>query len=466
MLLLWRFGLPLIAISIMAVMWLCGSAREAQIDPITYTLAAFAFSIDSIDLVFRLFQLRARRAAGSMALSADIEQRRGAAYSKILTPLQPIGFVISVHNLGVGIEAFCDAMERYRDRTWIVDDCSTDATADKLRRAGWRCLSLTDNVKKPAAIRKLLERIPGSVQTIVVLDPDSHVDFSNDPDHQRFDQAVHDFQRSGAGAACPRVALRPRNLLERVQQLEYTLSYRLGRATLGDYCSVGGLALYRRDALERALSQHSLSVYAEDLETSLLLLAHGERIYYEDRIEVVTEGQETFKGWFSQRVGWYFGLMKVCIQCRHEMLAVARRDPMAGYQYIVYLQWICLVGFPLKVLSAAVLLLSLLTGILGQFSLDLPLGLLNVNAMIFVMVYLKYAALLFAVLALVVPLVELPSSLVATLMYPFYSVAQLVPIGVGYLNWLLMPLLGRRVYADHYHRNPESERSARLRSPS
>jgi cellulose synthase/poly-beta-1,6-N-acetylglucosamine synthase-like glycosyltransferase len=455
--LLWRFIMPLVAAACLAIMWIGGGAGEARIDAIPYALAALAFSLDSIDMVFRLYQLRLGRAAGSMVLIADFAQRRGEAYSKILTPVQPIGLVLSVHDLGSEVDAFCERMARYRENTWIVDDFSTDATAVKLRRAGWRCLTLTDNVKKPAAIRRLLEFIPAGVQTIVVLDPDSHIDFPDDAAHAAFDRAVHDFQRSGAAAACPRVALRPRNLLERVQQLEYTLCFRLGRATLGDCCTVGGLALYRRDALAWALSQHSLSVYAEDLELSLLLLARGERIYYEDRIVVVTEGQPTLRRWFSQRVGWYFGLLKVCVQCRRQMLTIARRNPMAGYQYIVYLQWVCVIGFPLKLLSASVMLLSLATGIAGQFSAGAPLGFLSVNAMIFVLVYLKYVALLLAVVAFVVPPAELPSAFAATLLFPLYSVVQLLPIGVGYLNWLLIPLLGRRIYADHYHQSPEIE---------
>ena len=71
------------------------------------------------------------------------------------------------------------------------------------------------------------------------------------------------------------------------------------------------MAVYRADALRYVLEQHSLSVYAEDLENALILLANNESIYYDGRLVVETDAVPTVRRLFSQRVGWHFGLMRV-----------------------------------------------------------------------------------------------------------------------------------------------------------
>src|SRR6202034_3886935 len=97
-------------------------------------------------------------------------------------------------------------------------------------------------------------------------------------DVERF---VSDFQLSGAAAACPRIMIEPDGFLARFQAFEYALAFRIGRASLADFSITSGVSLYRRDALQRALQEHSLSVYAEDFENAIILLSHGERIYYD-----------------------------------------------------------------------------------------------------------------------------------------------------------------------------------------
>ena len=102
--------------------------------------------------------------------------------------------------------------------------------------------------------------------------------------------------------------IEPDGFLARFQAFEYALAFRVGRESLADFSITSGVSFYRRDALVRALHEHSLSVYAEDFENAVILLGHGERIYYDGRLVVSTEGPGTLQRWFSQRVGWYHGL--------------------------------------------------------------------------------------------------------------------------------------------------------------
>src|SRR6185295_20093658 len=102
--------------------------------------------------------------------------------------------------------------------------------------------------------------------------------------------------------------------LARIQQLEYWLAFSIGRKSLADFSITSGVAVYRAEALRRALAEHSLSVYAEDLENALILLAHGEGIYYDGRLVVETDAVMTPGHLFSQRVGWHYGLIRVYAQ--------------------------------------------------------------------------------------------------------------------------------------------------------
>ena len=67
----------------------------------------------------------------------------------------------------------------------------------------------------------------------------------------------------------------------------------------------------------------------------MILLSHGERIYYDGRLVVSTEGPGTLQRWFSQRVGWYHGLIKVYTERFPEILRISRRSPFAAYHYLV-----------------------------------------------------------------------------------------------------------------------------------
>jgi cellulose synthase/poly-beta-1,6-N-acetylglucosamine synthase-like glycosyltransferase len=123
------------------------------------------------------------------------------------------------------------------------------------------------------------------------------------------------------------------------------------------------VSFYRRSALARALDEHSLSVYAEDFENALILLSHGEHIYYDGRLVVSTEGPGSLQRWFSQRVGWYHGLIKVYSERFSEVLRISRRSPFAAYNYLIYIGGLALAIHLVKIVSAALLLLSFLGGL-------------------------------------------------------------------------------------------------------
>ena len=68
---------------------------------------------------------------------------------------------------------------------------------------------------------------------------------------------------------------------------------------------------------------------------------------------VSTEGPGSLQRWFSQRVGWYHGLIKVYTERFAEILRISRRSPFATYHYLVYVGGLSLAMHLVKIVSAA-----------------------------------------------------------------------------------------------------------------
>lgn len=432
-----------------AIFWSL-SARDAS-SVALYMLANVVLFTDLFDFLLRLHLRRVNGVVGAngrLATSIAIELGDdNGAHADMQA--RPFAIVVSVHNAEGSIDRFLEAMHAYRERCWIIDDASTDATVQRVRHAGWRCLEGVQNRKKPGAIRRLLHALPPEIETVIVVDPDIAVDDMH-PSASTLETVVLDFQRSGLAAVSPRLAVRPEGVLPRFQALEYGMSFSLGRMSLADFGINSGISVYRRSALTALLEQHSLSVYAEDFENSLILLGAGERIYYDSRLVVMTDVPESLPGWFSQRVGWSFGLLKVYVERFDDIRRVARRCPSAAYQFLGYTGISCLAMQPLKIAALVVLSLSFANGFDGLLGLDWIPEWSAADPIYFVATYGKYTLLAGAALLVAVPRGERAAVAPIVPLYFFYALLQVVPTTVGYANWISLHLVGGRLFADHY----------------
>jgi cellulose synthase/poly-beta-1,6-N-acetylglucosamine synthase-like glycosyltransferase len=459
----WTVLAPL-GVCLLLAGWIAMSAANfeaASFSLLIFGLANLIVYTDALDLALRLYVHRrhtatAREGDDTRDLSINI----GAALphgARRVVPTSPYAIIASVFNLEDDIDAFIEAFAPYRDRVWLVSDGSTDNTVVRLRRAGWRCLEETVNRRKPAALRTLLETLPDAVATVMVIDPDIRIRDKSGGSIIDLERFISDFQLSGAAAVCPRVMIEPDGFLARFQAFEYALAFRVGRASLSDFSlTSGGVSLYRRDALVLALQEHSLSVYAEDFENATILLGHGERIYYDGRLVVSTEGPGTLRRWFSQRVGWYHGLLKVYTERFGKIWRVSRRTPFAMYHFIVYIGVLSLGLHLVKMLSAALLVASFIRG-LDRLLLDnwVPAGALT-NPVYFTAAIGSYLAL--GVIALFTSVPKAERAYVAPIVpiYLFYAIAHIAPMSVGFGNWIALKLWGRRLYHDHYEPRPHA----------
>jgi cellulose synthase/poly-beta-1,6-N-acetylglucosamine synthase-like glycosyltransferase len=457
---------PLAVCALLAA-WIALSVANASAFGFSILIFAVANLIvytDALDFALRLY-MRRRNAVGSSGVSGseqikDISVDLDAivpADSRLTASVSPYAIIASVFNLEDQIEEFLETFGPYRDRAWLISDGSTDNTVLRLTQAGWRCFDDGINRRKPGAIRRLLERIPSHIETIMVIDPDIRIRGRSEGSVIDLNHFVSDFQQSEAAAACPRIMIEPDGFLARFQSFEYALAFCVGRRSLSDFSITSGcVSLYRRSALTRLFSEHSLSVYAEDLENAIILLGQGERIYYDGRLVVSTEGPRTLPRWFSQRVGWYHGLLKVYIERVAQILRVSRRSPFAFYHYVIYVGGLSLGMHLIKVVSAAVLVLSLLGG-LDALLLDNSIPRENLlNPEYFTAAISSYLALGVIALFTVVPKRE--RSYVAPIvpLYLLYALVQIVPMTVGFANYFGLRFFGRRVYQDHYE-SPASQ---------
>ena len=445
------------AVCALLTVWIvldAANVQAATLSVLLYGLANLIVYTDALDLLLRMHVRRRHTATASASadnrnVSIDLVGSLPGGIRR-LVPLRPYAIVASVFNLTEHLDEFTEYFAAYRDRVWLISDGSTDDTVKRLLQEGWRCFDDGVNRRKPAALRQLLERLPAHIETVMVVDPDIRIRGLGGGSSAELERVIGDFQQSGAAAVCPRVMIEPDGFLARFQAFEYALAFRVGRESLADYSITSGVSIYRRDALWRALHEHSLSVYAEDLENAVILLSQGERIYYDGRLVVSTEGPGTLRRWFSQRVGWYHGLLKVYTERLGAIWRISKRTPFAAYHFIVYVGGLSLVLHLVKILSALLLLLSLIGGFDSLFLLHLlPRNTLT-SPSYFVGAVGSYLALGVIALFTVVPKAERSYIAPIVPLYLLYALVQLLPMTVGFGNFIAVRLWGRRLYLDHY----------------
>ena len=418
-----------------------------------HLLASFILLLDGLDLLIRLY-FRHRHtlpgeSGGRPSTSVPLQEHSITPY-RMRLHLRPYALLVSVHNPGRQLEEFLEAIGAYREHLWVIDDASTDDTWSRLQSAQVHCIRALNNQRKPGAIRRLLAALPAEVETVVILDPDARILENRAEPISRLERVLFDFQRSGMAAVCPKLAIKKDGWLVTMQALEYCFAFGLGRKSLADHAITSGIAVYKRDALERLLEGHTLSIYAEDLKNALLLLGDGERIYYDERLVIETEAKDTWRSWFSQRVGWFYGLFKVYGEHLVQVVRGAQGRAAVIYQFIIYMGLFTMLFHPLKLLSMAVLLASASNGLDRLLGVDLIPDTAATNPVNFMLVYLEYTALTIVSLMLSAGPGERARLLPATPSYFFYVVAHVVPVTIGYLNWFALGMVGRRVYRDHF----------------
>lgn len=419
-----------------------------------FLIANLIALIDMLDLVLRTYFRKVQTAERTEGRVAPTSTPLGILRStpdQMRRQLRPYALLASVYNAEKLLPSFLKAMEPYQQHLWIIDDASTDKTWQILQTSGLHSIREEINRNKPGAIKHLMALLPPEIETVVILDPDTHI-LEEDGQYQISDleRVLFEFQQSGMDALCPRIAVKDENWLTRLQAFEYWASFALGRKSLRDHSVNSGISVYRREALASVLEDHNLSIYAEDLRNSLILLGRGNRIYYDGRLVFETEGKSTIRGWFSQRVGWFYGLITVYIEHFRDVLRSSKKRPFYVYQFIIYTGLFTLLFHPLKLVAFGLVFISFANGLDNLFHLGGIPDSKWTNPWYFPLSYLSYTILALSYLPLAVGKKDRSRLLPVVPFYYFYALFQLIPATVGYLNWFGLRFFQRRVYRDHY----------------
>jgi peptidoglycan-N-acetylglucosamine deacetylase len=201
----------------------------------------------------------------------------------------------------------------------IVDDGSTDGTADVVRRTfrdepRVRVIR-KNNGGKWSALNLALESTDADI--VVTLDADTI--FAPDA----LDQLVRHFSdETVAGVAGHAVVGNRINLITRLQALEYVTNQNLDRRALevvnGITVVPGAIGAWRREAL-LAIGGFTSDTLAEDADATVRLELAGWKVLYEPRAIARTEAPESVATFMKQRLRWMFGTLQVGYKNRSVM---------------------------------------------------------------------------------------------------------------------------------------------------
>ena len=404
-----------------------------------------------IILTYDLLDAAARLLFARPTNSGNLTHNHWRHYREKVDESSSSGFAIllSVHNLEGDIDEFLRRYAAVKPYTWIIDDHSSDGTLNALSHRGWHIVRNSRNTNKPGAIRKLLGELPKNIDVVLVSDPDTAL-VGHGQGVGKLLGLADSLRRSNVDALCPQLVPDSKNWLGRLQKLEYLLSFRLGRASLGSHSPTSGVSLYKRCALEETLDRHSLSVYAEDLENTHILLANNRRIAYVDDFIFETESKQNVPDLFSQRSGWSYGLARVLLSRRAESRKIGSHGFTAFYQYRLYLRVLSFGLLPIKGVAIMVIGLCAVNGFDDLLRLNLIPNAAWNNPVAFASLYVKYTILVGFLVVIAADKKQNQAALSVVPYFVPYTLFLIVPNLIGLMSWFSNRWFDRKIYQDHY----------------
>ena len=214
----------------------------------------------------------------------------------------------------------------------IIDDGSTDGTADEVRKVMARdpriVLLRQPNNGKANALNRGVENSTGDF--VITLDADTVITSSTVTSLMRH-FALDGAGRLGAVAGVVRVGNRRTNVLTRWQALEYLTQIGIERSAqdaLGAISIIpGACAAWRKEAVLDAGGYSSITL-AEDCDLALTMHHLGWKVTQDDEAVAYTEAPETVDDLLAQRTRWTFGTLQAI--WKHRRMMFRRRYGALG----------------------------------------------------------------------------------------------------------------------------------------
>jgi cellulose synthase/poly-beta-1,6-N-acetylglucosamine synthase-like glycosyltransferase/peptidoglycan/xylan/chitin deacetylase (PgdA/CDA1 family) len=261
-------------------------------------------------------------------------RRAAAAARRPLRSLGLVSIVVPAYNEAANIASTVRSLvgnDYPRIEVIVVDDGSTDGTADVVRRLGLPGVHLIRqaNAGKPAALNTGVAAARG--QLLVLVDGDTV--FAPDA----VGRLVQPFADPSVGAVSGNTKVANRGgLLGRWQHLEYVVGFNLDRRMfdLGECMPTipGAIGAFRRAALLDVGGVPG-DTLAEDTDLTMAVLRAGWRAVYAEHAVAWTEAPASLRQLWRQRYRWCYGTMQAAWKHRR-----AIREPgQLGRRGLVYL---------------------------------------------------------------------------------------------------------------------------------
>ncbi len=262
-------------------------------------------------------------------------RRDGAGY------LPPVSVVIPAYNEAVGITEAVESIiaNNYSDlEVIVVDDGSTDGTADIVERLGLPEVRVVrqENQGKPAALNHGIA--VASADVLVLVDGDTVFE----PDTLR--HVVRPLHDAAVGAVAGNTKVGNRSgLLGCWQHLEYVQGFNLDRRMYDVLQCMptvpGAIGAFHREALE-SVGGVSADTLAEDTDLTMALCRAGWRVVYAEKARAWTEAPATLGALWRQRYRWCYGTMQAMWKHRRAVIqrGAAGRLGRRGLPYLLMFQ--------------------------------------------------------------------------------------------------------------------------------
>jgi len=286
---------------------------------------AYVVLVLPADILYLLFILALVTMLGVGVLNTSlalVRARWGRRGTTAETP--PVSVVIAAYNEDRVIRRTLDhllASAYPVAEIIVVDDGSTDDTADLVRRTGEtdRRVRLVQqpNGGKWSALNRGFAAARS--EHVVTLDGDTLFT----PDTIRQLMARFSSPHTGAVAGVIKVGNFRRNLITRWQALEYITQIGLDRSAAAVLDAVmitpGACAAWRKEAVLQA-GGYSDATLAEDCDITLMLHQLGWKVEQADEAVAYTEAPETLDDLLKQRVRWMYGTLQAVWRHRNMLL--------------------------------------------------------------------------------------------------------------------------------------------------
>ena len=239
----------------------------------------------------------------------------------------------------------------------VVDDGSTDGTAEIARELGAEVHRFERSKGKASAINYAIHRV--RTPLVLLLDDDTRLGGARLPTSLIMDGHADAVAFRVLPDRRNRDGAHGNNFLGALQRYEYAKSMEIGKrfhdATQSVSCVSGAIGLFRTADLDALHHRHSCVFQGEDLQRTMIHLLDGKRVVFADE-PVWTVAPSNWGQWFRQRMtGWYPGLYH---QFGNMMRIMTNRRSRWRLRYEMAYNLFTVVSDPLKTWSIFVILLT------------------------------------------------------------------------------------------------------------